>query len=324
VITPRLLRRSLRRGFRWRVLLLFWAALLLPSAIATAPAFAFLRQHLDHSPRAPHVVAWMDGETLLDLVRQLGENGASRTIFFGLGAAALGVLAIAPFVAGAMVSSAREGEALSLARLCAGAGGLYGRMLRTNVAGLVPLGVAAAAVAGLAKLAIGAGERALTETAAMRGFTLAAAGAAAVLFIGHLLVDGARAQFAADPDRRSALGALRASVRLLARRPGRTLSIGLLGAAVGLGLPVALMSLRLQIVQAGPVTLALAWSLAQMARVAVGWGRAARIEGLAELTQADIAERERQKLQLNPSPAAQVVHSATLAALEPPRSGAPR
>ena len=324
MITPRLLRRSLRRGFRWRVLLLFWAALLVPSAIATAPAFAFLRQHLDHSPRGPHVMAWMDGETLLDLVRQLGEEGASRTILFGLGAAALCVLAIAPFLAGAMVTSARGGEALPFARLCAGAGELYGRMLRTSAAGLVPLGVAAAAAAGLAKLASGASDRALTETAAMRGFALAASGAAGLLFLCHLLVDGARAQFAAAPDRRSALGALRASIGLLARRPGRALSIGLLGAAVGLGLPAALMSLRLQIAQAGPLTVALAWSLAQMARAAIGWGRAARIEGLAELIRAEIAERERQKLQSNPSPAAEVVHSATLAPLEPPRSGAPR
>jgi hypothetical protein len=72
------------------------------------------------------------------------------------------------------------------------------------------------------------------------------------------------------------------------------------------------------------VTLALAWSLAQLARVAVSWGRGARIEGLTELIRADIAEPERQELQSNPSPAAEVVHSATLAALEPPRSGAPR
>jgi hypothetical protein len=299
VIVPRLVRRSLRRGLRWRVLALFWSALLVPSVIAALPAFALLQRHLDHSMRAPAVMAWMDGETLFDLLRHLAEAGVSRSLLSGFAAAALCLAVLAPFTAAAMVASALSEEPLPFARLCAGAGELYGRMLRTSIAGLLPLGIAAAGAAGLLKLAEMFSRRALTEAAAMRGFVLAAAGGAGIFFVGHLIVDGARAQFAADPHRRSAAGALLASIRLLLRWPGRMLAVGLAGTAVGLGLPAILMTLRLPIPQSGPATLAFAWLLAQAARTAIGWGRAARIEGLAEL-------------------------SGALSALEPPRSGAPR
>jgi hypothetical protein len=321
VIVPRLVRRSLRRGLRWRVLLLFWSVLLVPSAIAALPAFAFLRRHLDHSPRAPRVMAWMDGETLFDLVRRLADQGVSWTLLFGFGAAALCLAVLAPFAAAAMVASALSDEPLPLTRLCAGAGEMYGRMLRTSIAGLLPLGLAGAAAAGLVKGAAAFSLGTSTETAARRGAALAAVLAAALLFVGHLLVDGARAQFAADPHRRSALGALWASIRLTIRWPARVLAVGLSGTAVGLGLAALLMMVRLPIPQSGPVTLLLAWLLAQAARIAIGWGRAARIEGLAELSGALAAELAAGPLQPPPT---EVVHSQTLSALLPPRSGAPR
>jgi hypothetical protein len=83
VITPGLFRHALRRSLRWRVLLVFWGALLLPSALALLPAFAFLRGHLDHSTRAQDVVAWMDGATAIDLVLQLGTDSAARRSYWG-------------------------------------------------------------------------------------------------------------------------------------------------------------------------------------------------------------------------------------------------
>ena len=319
MITPGLFRRSLRRGLRWRVLLLWWASLLVPGAIAAAPAFAFLRQSLDHSVRAPRVVAWMDGATAIEMVRRLAADGAWRPPLTGLGAAALALLLAAPFVAGAMVTAALSDEELPFRQLLAGGGELYGRMLRTALAGLIPLSVAGGLVAGIVKLALIADQRALTETAAHRIAVLAAVAAALVIFICHLLVDAARAQFAADPARRSALAALWSGARMAAKRPLRAAGIGALGAALGLGVSLALMAVRLQIAQTGAASMALAWLLAQGAQLAVGWGRALRIEGLAELSRADVADRARP-----PPSAAQVVHSTTLSALDPPPSGAPR
>ncbi len=322
MITPGLYRRCLRRGLRWRVLLLWWAALLVPGAIAAAPAFVFLRAHLDHSPRAPQIVAWMDGATLIELLRQLGEDGAAQSLIGGLGAAALALLVASPFVAGAMVASAGADEPLRFRPLLAGAGELYGRMLRLALAGLVPLAVAGGLTAGIVKLALDAQGRALTETAADRIRLLAAAASSLALFVAHLAVDSGRAQFAADPGRRSAIGSLWRGARVLVRRPARVLAIGAAGTVAGLGIAAALMALRLQIPQGAPATLALAWLLAQGAQVAIGWGHAARIEGLAELSRVDAEDRARRGAPA--TGALQGVHSATLSALEPPSSGAPR
>ena len=326
MITPGLYRRCLRRSLRWRVLLLWWAALLVPAAIAGAPAFAFLRAQLDHSPRAPDVVAWMDGSTSIELLRQLGENGAWRTLIGGLGAAALALLVASPLVAGAMVASAGADEPLPFPPLLAGAAAFYGRMLRLALAALIPLGVAAAATAGIVKLALDADQRAVTETGAARIRLLAAAAAGLALFVAHLAADIGRAQFAADPGRRSAIRSLWTGVQVLIRRPLRALLIGAVGTLVGLGLALALMGLRFQIAQRGPLALTLAWLLAQGAQVAIGWGRAARIEGLAELCRIDAEDRARRTGPPAAEAAAtlQVVHSATLSALEPPGSGAPR
>src|SRR5207302_2265151 len=132
------------------------------------------------------------------------------------------------------------------------------------------------------KIASKVNERAVWETTANRNLLLALVASAALVFLGHLIVDAARAQFAADPLRHSAVLALWSALRLILRQPLRALAVGALGALAGLGLALALMALRLRIEQAGALTLALAWLLAQGAHLAVGWGRATRIFGLAE------------------------------------------
>lgn len=325
MITPGLLRRSLRRGLQWRLLLLWWASLLVPSALVALPAFAFLRDHLDHSTRAVHNVAWLEGATLIELLRQLGQPGPALALGWGAASAVVCLLAVSPFVAGATVAAARGDGPLRLGALMAGGGELYGRMLRTLLAGLVPLGLGSAAAAGIFKVAARANERATTETAAQRNLVVAAVCAAAVLFAVQLVVEAARAQFAADPGRRSAVLALWSGARLLVRRPARAFAVGAAGALAGVGVALALMALRLQVVQSAPAGIALAWLLAQAARVAAGWGRATRILGLAELSRSDAAARAGAGSQLaGLSSGVQVVHSATLSALEPPRSGASR
>ena len=326
MITPGLYRRSLRRGLRWRVLLLWWAALAIPGAIASAPAFAFLSARLGHSPRAPEVVAWMDGSTLIELIRQLEEGGASRSLLLGLASSVLVLLVCSPYVAGAMVASARTDEPLPLGILLARAGELYGRMLRVSLFGLVPLAVGGGLTAGIVKLVVEADRKALTETSANRVRLAGACAAALVLFLSHLWTECARAQFAADPDRHSAIAALLRGVRVMLQSPWRAIAVGALGTVVGLGLALGLMALRLQIAQSGAWSMALAWLLAQAAQVAIGWGRSLRIEGLAELSRAAAAVRARQ---LSPVPpptpgAPEPLHSTPGSTPEPPPSGAAR
>jgi hypothetical protein len=116
----------LRNGLRWRVLLLFWASLIVPGAMVAAPAFAFLRGALDHSTRADASVAWMDGATAIELARRLTAGTSSHSLLAGFGCAVLALLVLSPFVSAAMVASARSGEDLSLRSLLAGAGEFYG------------------------------------------------------------------------------------------------------------------------------------------------------------------------------------------------------
>jgi hypothetical protein len=255
--------------------------------------FHFFRRQLDHSTRAREVVASVDGAMLFDLARQLGENGAGEAMALGFAGGTLALLFVSPFMAGATVAAARSDEPLRLRQLLAGAGELYGRMLRTFLCGLLPLGIGAAIAAGAIKLSTKMVERDLTETAADGHLRNGAIAAAVAIFVFHLMVDAARAQFAAEPGRRSAAAALWSAVRMMVRRPLRALGLGALGTAAGLGGAAVLMVVRLRIEQRGAVAIGIAWLLAQAAHLAIGWGRATRIFGLAELARADSADRAR-------------------------------
>lgn len=326
MITPGLLRRSLVRTLQWRLLFLWWASLLVPGAIAALPVFHFLRNQLDHSPRARDAVAFLDGAMVSDLWRQLAENGAREAVALGLVGSALALLVVAPLMAGALVTAARSDEPLSLPRLLAGAGELYARMLRTALGGLLPIGAGAALAAGALKLASKVVERDLTETAADVHLAIGAGAAVVVFLLFQLVVDAARAHFAAEPWRRSAVVALWSGLRLLVRRPWRALGIGALGPAPGLVAAALLMLARSRLEQASVPQIAIAWALAQAAHVAIGWGHAARLFGLAELARADAADRTRvpwlepPEASLPPPP----VRQEALAAPEAPAPLSPR
>jgi hypothetical protein len=154
---------------------------------------------------------------------------------------------------------------------------------------LIPLALAAGIAAGDFFLANRANEKLISETAADRRWLLAAVLAALALFLAHLLVDAARAQFAADPARRSALLSLWGAVRLFGRRPLRMLSIGALGALLAAVPAAILMASRLRIEQRNALLVAAAWLLAQAAQLSVGWGRNVRLFAFAELIRADAA-----------------------------------
>lgn len=293
MITPRLWRRSLRAGGQFRLLALWWASLLLPTLLAALPVLGFLGPLLDHSTRAKQAVAWLDGATLIDLAKQSGEpQGAALPA--GHLAALLVLLAIAPAMAAAMVAAAGSDEPLRARELLGGAGRLFGRMGRMALVSACVLGAAVLLAAGAFKLAANAGDRAVWATQAGRQFAGATAASAIALWLAQLTLDAGRAVFAAQPSRRSAFLAWWAGVRLILRLPLRTIPVGLLGTVAGAGLAGAIMLARLRFEQRSAVRVAIAWALAQAAVVAVGWGKATRIAGLAELVRADSAERLRQ------------------------------
>jgi hypothetical protein len=302
VITPRLLRKSFVRAGQWRLLLVFWAALLVPSIIASMPILAFFERHLGQSPNAAALFARMDSATALELVKQLSENGSAAAMRQGVVAALLVLLVSAPFAAAAAVAAAQTDERLRLRSLLAGAGGLYGRMVRTFLCALIPFAVAGALTSAAFFAANRANEKAIRETLALRNWALASVLAAFLIFLAHLLVAGGRAQFAAARPRRSAMLALWSALRLFVRWPLRVLGIGVAGALAAAVPSALLMLLRLRLPQRNPALVALAWLLAQLAIVAVGWGRNVRIFALAELSRADAAQRLRVPVVSAPPP----------------------
>jgi hypothetical protein len=291
VITPRLYRRSLRRALQVPFLFLWVVGALLPAAVAVLPFGRMLSDLLDRSPRARELVVRLDSGTLADVLRQLPESApALRT---GATVAILVSLLVAPALAGAALAAARSDEPLRLRALLAGAGEHYGRLLRIALLGVVPLGVAAAVSGALFAVARRSASSAITETQAVRSGRLALAAAILLFFLAQLTLDAGRAFFAAQPHRRSAVLAWWSGVRLVARQPLRSAGLGAITLAAGVAVAAVLLLVRLRVPQSGPGTVLLAFLLAELATAALGWNRAARLFGFADLARADLAERER-------------------------------
>jgi hypothetical protein len=223
------------------------------------------------------------------------------TLGIGLGGGVLSLLLIAPAMAGVTVAAAAAAdERFPLRRLLAGAGEFYGRMLRTFLVGLLPLGIGGAIAWAILRGIRKANEHAVWETVAYGRLRIGILAAALLVFLFHSLVDAARAHFSANPSRRSAVLALWAAVRLLVRRPVRLLALGALGSGTAFVIAALLMAVRLQVNQDNGWRICLAWLLAQGAQLAVGWGRGTRIFGFAELVRADTADRTEAKLRGKP------------------------
>jgi hypothetical protein len=288
-------RVGLARATRWRLLFLFALATALPAALATLPAWQLLSGLLDHAPRADLLARGLEGSWLPDLAHAVGEKPAASAIPGGLLAGLVVALLLAPAMAGAALAEARAERPLRFRPLLAGAGEGYGRMFRMAFVAVLPLGAAGLGAAGAFHLARKAGEKAVTESAAVAQGRWALALAAGLIFAAHLTLDAGRARMAARPERRSALLAWLSGTWLVLRRPVRSLGVGAVGALAGIGLGLAVMAAR-QRLPAGP-----AWSiwtgvvLAQVAAASVGWGRAIRIAGLAELARDDSEARERRR-----------------------------
>jgi hypothetical protein len=294
-------RVGLARATRWRMLLLFALATLIPAALATLPVWQFLSGLLDHAPRADLLARGMESSWLPDLLHGLEENPAAKAIPGGLLGGLVVALLVAPAMAGMALAEARSEQPLRFRPLLAGAGEAYGRMVRMAIAATLPLGAAGLATSGVLYLARKAGEKAVTEHAAVVQGRWALAVAAALFFLAHLTVDAGRARMAAQPARRSAFLAWLSGTWMVIRRPFRAVRVGILGALAGVGLGLVVMAVR-QRLPAGP-----AWSawagilLAQVAAAAVGWGRAIRIAGLAELARGD-GEADRSPVPADPAP----------------------
>jgi len=293
VITPGILKRALVRAAQWRLFLLSPLVLLIPTLAAMLPIARFLGEQFDHALRWKELTQRIDGATLLDLlsVARMPQTGAALAPGFQAGL--LLTLLLSPLVAGAALTVAGRDERPSSRDLLRGAGALYGRLWRMQVASLMPYLACGMAIGGLGAWQGKLAENALTETqvtAAGRWFT-----AAMVLLtlVATLLVDAGRAWFVAQPERRSAFFALGAGIKLVVRRPVVALSAAVSTALLGLGLAAVVLVLRQQVTQSGPGAVLLAALLGVLATALVAYGHAARLCALVELAQTDLADRTR-------------------------------
>jgi hypothetical protein len=275
--------RSFAKGAQWRYLLVFVVVMLLPTALAFFPYRSFFGTLFDTSTREASLVAWLDSHALIEVVRQLGEPSAG-IVFHGSHAAFFVALLVAPFLAGAAATIAREeGKALRVREILADAAELYPRMLRMALVSVLPLGIAAGGIALAFHLAGNVGDKATAEATSDRAYRIATLASLLLWWLFAITADAGRAYLAADSQRKSALVAWWAGVKLTVRRPLRVMGLSLLTSIVGVGGALALTATRTRLTQAGTGMILAAIVLGQVAVAVLAWGRGARIAGLVEL-----------------------------------------
>jgi hypothetical protein len=282
MITLGIIRRAMRRALQWRLLLLSPVVLLAAAAATFLPLSRFFGDLFDHSPRWQEITASLDSSALAGLGRAMMSPGAAGIVPAVQTSLVLAVI-FAPLLAGAALFVAQTDGRPKLRGLLAGAIAYYGRLLRMQIAALVPLGLAIGVVIAVMTWSSHASDRATSDAATHTTSRIAWLLSLGAVFLGQLVIDAGRARLAAEPTRRSALLALGAGVKLIVKRPVQTLAVGLSANIVALLVAAVLLVLRQQITQSGTGGLLLAFVLSQLAVASIAWGHAAKLCGLLEI-----------------------------------------
>ncbi|WP_296943405.1 hypothetical protein [uncultured Massilia sp.] len=273
-----------RAVLQWR-LLLWWAILLLlPAIVATLPFWQMLAANLDHSVHAARLAERLDMLAIADLVTSMRERGDA-----GAGLANGGLVAVAltlllsPLLSGMTIAAVRAPQRLRCIPLLAAGAQEYGRLLRMLAWAVVPLGIAGA-VGGMASGAAGrVAERAILQGDAEQATRLALVATVVLLALAHASLDAGRAILGNEPRRRSAVLAWWAGTRLLLRRPLAVLGVYMIVTGIGLAVAALLALARLHVPALGAAGTVGAVVLAELAVLALGVMRAARLAGMMEL-----------------------------------------
>jgi hypothetical protein len=267
-----------RATLQWRLLLVWLAAVLLPTAVLALPFWLTLSPILDHSVRAPELARALDMAAFTDISAEIRRN-ATAVQAGGLAAVILTLL-LSPLLTGVIVTAGRARETANLRQLFAGGVQEYPRMFRMLLWAVVPLGLALAMGGALADAAQDLAAKATLASTA-EAWTLSANIVAALLvLLANLTLDAGRAQLAIDRRRTSAVKAWWRGVKLLWRSPGAMLGSYVSLTVVGLLLAGLLAVARLQVQGSNALLLLAAFVLAQLIALAVAWMRAARLFAL--------------------------------------------
>lgn len=277
--------RAMRRALQWRLLMLSPVVLWAAALAALIPLLGFLGGLFDHSTRWRELTAGLDSAALAGLAKAM-MTPAAAGIPAGIGTSLVLAALVAPFLAGAALVVAESDARPRFRALLSGAAGYYGRMLRLQIAALLPLAVALIIASLAMAWASAVSDRATSEAATHTSYRLALLIAALAVFLAQLVADAGRARLAVELHRRSALFALGAGIKLVVKRLLEALAVGLSATLASLVAAAVLLVIRQQITQSGVVSLLLAFLFAQLAVAAIAWGHAARLCGLVEITRA--------------------------------------
>jgi hypothetical protein len=282
MMTLAIIRRAMLRALQWRLLLLSPIVLLVAAAATLLPLARFLGELFDHSPRWNEIATTLDSAALASVIKALGTPAAAG-LATGVQTSLLLAVVFAPFLAGAALVVAGTGARQAFGDLLSGAARHYPRLLRMQVAALLPLGAAAAVAAVVFTWASRVSDRVTSDAATHTSSRIAWLISVIAVLVAQLVVDAGRARLAAEPARRSALVALGAGVKLIVKRPLQALSLGFSASFGGLAVAAVLLIVRQQITQSGVVTMLVAFLLAQLAVASIAWAHATKLCGLVEI-----------------------------------------
>jgi len=271
----------------WRIVTVWIGITLIPTAVVSWPLSSWLSAQLDHSIYAG---AWARTMNVTAL-RELTVNAAEITpLLQGGGVVALLLtLAFSPFLTGMVIASARATQPLKRVALMQSGVREYGRMLRTLLWSLVPLGIVAAIAALSLSFVDKRAETAVLESQASREHLLALILLVTLFVIAHVTVEAGRAQFALDMNSRSAVKAWWRGVRLMFARPVATLASYVLITAGGLILVALLGVARINSPHATLSGFLLSLALTELVAVATISMRIARLLTLIQIARGEAA-----------------------------------
>lgn len=273
--------RAVRAALQWRLLLLWTALLLLPTVVATMPVMQLLAASLNFSVHAPELATALDLNTISDLGVANGRAGTG--IGNGGVLALVFTLLLSPLLAGMTIHAARAAGTPGFGSLFVGGVQEYPRLLRMLLWAIVPLGIVAGIAAGAFAGAKAYGAKAVLESDASHARLLATCIVALLFVIADASLDAGRAVLASDRRRTSAVKAWWHGLKLVLRRPFATLGIYLGITLAGLVVVGLLAVARLQVPPLGVAGFIGAFLLTQLAVLALGWMRGARLFAMLEL-----------------------------------------
>jgi len=297
---PGLLRTTVGAMAQWRLYVLWVVLTLIPTAIFALPVFVLLGSMLDHSVYATQWAQTFNLNMFTDVGAQLFGTPYPNSMVLGVAGmvAVVLVLFVGPFLNGAVIASAQANRTLGFSLLIKGGLALYGRMIRVTIWSVVPLGIAFSIIHGLSKLTEHRAQSAILESTVKFDQRVGLGVTFLLLLLVHISVEAARAQFAMNPTRRSAVFAWWRAIRFVKRRPLAVLISYILIEGVAICVVLALALLHVNLPHAHLLGVSSTFILTQLTVIVIAWMQVARLLVLSQLTR----ETARRRIEAGLSP----------------------